>query len=324
MAQASGSADFWLNDERQADLSRRLWRAVAISLVVHASVLAAVSWIRLPTHGERPLASIEIALATLPAPPVKADEPEKSELKAAEVPAPAPPARPAPLAKMAPAPAPVKAPSNDIMGDVMKGISLPPNAPKFGDFSPTEKSKKSQIKLPDVPVVTEAKERIKNPETKPQPSLTEDLNKELDEEFKKIKKFELPKAAPADTAPKPAPHVEAKAPSIKAVDTTLKVPGMAPGSNAYLGRVRQRISSFWNAPPVDAAGQGYVVIVQFRLHRNGSVTGVTIEQSSGNEYYDLAGKRAVLSATPLPVFPPELTEPYFDAHFTFTVGESQG
>jgi TonB family protein len=324
MAQASGSADFWLSDERQGDLSRRLWRAVAISLVVHVGVLAAVSWIRLPKHGERPLASIEIALATMPAPPVKADEPEKSEPKAAEVPAPAPPVRPAPLAKMAPAPAPVKAPSNDVMGDVMKGISLPPNAPKFGDFSPTEKPKKSQIKLPDVPVVTETKERIKNQEAKPQPSLTEDLNKELDEEFKKIKKFELPKAAPADVAPKPAPHVEAKAPSIKAVDTTLKVPGMAPGSNAYLGRVRQRISSFWNAPPVDATGQGYVVIVQFRLHRNGSVTGVAIEQSSGNEYYDLAGKRAVLSATPLPVFPPELTEPYFDAHFTFTVGESQG
>jgi TonB family protein len=326
MAQASGSADFWLSDERQGDLSRRLWRAVAISLVVHVGVLAAVSWIRLPKHGERPLASIEIALATMPAPPVKADEPEKSEPKAAEAPAPAPPVRPAPLARMAPAPAPapVKAPSNDVMGDVMKGISLPPNAPKFGDFSPTEKPKKSQIKLPDVPVVTETKERIKNQEAKPQPSLTEDLNKELDEEFKRIKKFELPKAAPADVAPKPAPHVEAKAPSIKAVDTTLKVPGMAPGSNAYLGRVRQRISSFWNAPPVDATGQGYVVIVQFRLHRNGSVTGVAIEQSSGNEYYDLAGKRAVLSATPLPVFPPELTEPYFDAHFTFTVGESQG
>jgi len=210
------------------------------------------------------------------------------------------------------------------MGDVMKGISLPANAPKFGDFSPTEKPKKQQIKLPDVPVVTEATERIKSPEAKPQPSLTEDLNKELDEEFKRIKKFELPKAAPADIAQKPAPHVEAKAPSIKAVDTTLKVPGMAPGSNAYLGRVRQRISSFWNAPPVDAAGQGYMVIVQFRLHRNGSVTGVAIERSSGNEYYDLAGKRAVLSATPLPVFPPELTEAYFDAHFTFAVGESQG
>jgi TonB family protein len=128
----------------------------------------------------------------------------------------------------------------------------------------------------------------------------------------------------AEVSPKPAPQIEAKVPSVKAVDTTLKVPGMAPGSNAYLGRVRQRISSFWNAPPVDVTGQTYVVVVQFRLHRNGSVTGVTIERSSGNEYYDLAGKRAVLSAIPLPMFPPELTESYFDAHFTFTVGEAQG
>ncbi|MBH0194341.1 MAG: hypothetical protein HP494_01785 [Nitrospira sp.] len=54
MAQASGSADFWLSDERQTDLSRRLWRAVVISLVVHVGVLAVVSWIRLPKHGERP------------------------------------------------------------------------------------------------------------------------------------------------------------------------------------------------------------------------------------------------------------------------------
>lgn len=113
-------------------------------------------------------------------------------------------------------------------------------------------------------------------------------------------------------------------PSLKAVDTTLKVPGMAPGSNAYLALVRQRISRFWSAPPVDVTNQVYVVIVQFRLHRNGTVTGVAIEQSSGNEYYDLAGKRAVLSAIPLPSFPHEITDAYFDAHFTFTVGESQG
>jgi TonB family protein len=215
----------------------------------------------------------------------------------------------------------VKAPAKDVMKDVV----LPPNAPAFGDFSPAEKPKKAQFKLPDVPLASETNVPLaRAPESKPRASLTEDLNKELDEEFKKIKKVELPKVEPTEPSPKPVPHVEAKAPSVKAVDTTLKVPGMAPGSNAYLGRVRQRISSYWNAPPVDTTGQAYVVIVQFRLHRNGSVTGVAIEQSSGNEYYDLAGKRAVLSAVPLPMFPSELTEPYFDAHFTFTVGDSQG
>ncbi|MER3422813.1 MAG: hypothetical protein C4293_05870, partial [Nitrospiraceae bacterium] len=56
---------------------------------------------------------------------------------------------------------------------------------------------------------------------------------------------------------------------------------------------------------------------------NGSIEDVTIEQTSGNEYYDLAGKRAVLSAR-LPEFPAEMPEPYLDAHFSFTVGEQSG
>lgn len=312
MAQASASAGFWLEGERQKDFTGRFWRAVAISVAVHLAVLALVAWVRLPKHGERPLASIEISLAAEPAQPAQA------------VPPPPPPSVPAPPVKPVPAPAPpkpVKAPAKDVMKDVV----LPPDAPAFGDISPAEKPKKPQFKLPDVPVASETKEPlVQAPESKPGPSLTEDLNKELDEEFRKIKKVELPKAAPTEPSLRPVPRVEAKAPSVKAVDTTLKVPGMAPGSNAYLGRVRQRISSFWNAPPVDVTAQAYVVIVQFRLHRNGSVTGVMIEQSSGNEYYDLAGKRAVLSAAPLPAFPSELTEPYFDAHFTFTVGDSQG
>lgn len=112
-------------------------------------------------------------------------------------------------------------------------------------------------------------------------------------------------------------------PSVKAINTTLKVPGIAPGSSAYLALVRQRISNSWSAPPLDLTNQAYVVIVQFRLHRNGTVTGVAIEQSSGNEDYDLAGKRAVLSANPLPVFPADISDSYFDAHFTFAVAEPQ-
>lgn len=323
MVQASSAGGFWLDDEWRETLLRRLGRAVAVSLALHLGILAVVAWVRLPQHGERPLASIEISLASLPTPSVKAVEPQKSQpTKALDLPKPASPV------KMAPVPAPVAPvkPSNDVMRDVMKGIELPPDAPKFGDFSPTEKPKKTQMKLPEVPVVPETKESADKPrDLKQRSSLTEDLNKELDEELKKIRRIELPKeVVQTEVQPKPMPQVEAKAPSLKAVDTTLKVPGMAPGSNAYLGRVRQRISSFWSAPPVDVTGQAYVVIVQFRLHRNGSVTGVAIEQSSGNEYYDLAGKRAVLSAIPLPVFPPDLTEPYFDAHFTFTVGESPG
>lgn len=182
------------------------------------------------------------------------------------------------------------------MRDVLKDIELPPDAPKFGEISPEENPKKAPaIKLPDVPVVAETKETVgKQAVISPSSSLTEELAKELDEELKKIKTLDLAKQAPPPVPPaeapvQPSPRVEAKAPSLKTVDTTLKIPGMASGSNAYLAKVRQRISSWWSAPPVDVTNQVYVVIVQFRLYRDGSVDGVIIEQTSGNDYYDMAG-----------------------------------
>jgi len=375
MGQASASAGTWSDDERQAEFNHRLWLAVASSLVLHLVVLAVAAFVRLPQHSERPLASMEVSLASLQTTPIKEVEPSKSPSKAvapprakAVTPPKSPPkvAEPPPQAKVVTPPAsppkvvelppqvaavtpppsppknveppppaqpvkvapatqsePMKAPAHDIM----KSLELPPDAPKFGDFSPPPKAAKKQFKLPDVPVVSEAQPTTsKAPDVTPQPLLSEDFNKEVEDDLQTIKKIDLPKAAPPaqPAMPKPAPQVEAKAPSVKAVDATLKISGMAPGANAYLGRVRQRISSAWTAPPVDISGHEYVVIVQFRLHRDGSVTKVEIEQSSGNEYYDLAGKRAVLSAKPLPAFPPELTEPHFDAHFTFRVGDSQG
>ncbi|NOS78275.1 MAG: cell envelope integrity protein TolA [Nitrospira sp.] len=345
MVQVAAHSRAWVDEGLQGQLTRRLKRAVVWSLALHLGVFILVTWVRLPQHGERPLASIEISLASLPTPPVKTAEPVKAvdpvktPVKQVETPVPAPPVKAAPVAPpvvQREVVAPPKAAQNP-MRDLLKGIELPPDAPKFGDYSPADKPKKVQepavanapkLKLPDVPVVSEAKVVTKKPaEAKPRQSLTDELNRELDEELNKIKKLELPKeskTAHAESQPTPAPQPEAKAPSVKAVDTTLKVPGMTPGSNVYLAQVRRKISSMWSAPPVDVTAQVYSVVVKFRLHRDGSVSGVAVEQSSGNEYFDLAGKRAVVTANPLPMFPADLTESYFDAHFTFSVGEQNG
>ncbi|MBD0316211.1 MAG: TonB C-terminal domain-containing protein [Nitrospiraceae bacterium] len=356
MVQASTSGDGWFQDEWQDHLTRRLGRAVVVSLLLHLAVLLLVALVRLPQQGERPLASIEISLAHLPAPVTNVTEPPKVSVpppkvqpKVVEAPKPAP-VKPPPAMKVAPPSPPVHAPlpvpipkatsvpppsipaklSNDVLRDVMKGVELPPDAPKFGDYSPADRPKKAQLKLPDVPVASDMKE----PAVKPAPakaasSVTDDLTKELDEELKKIKKISLPKPVhaemPANPASPPTPQLEAKVPSVKAVDTTLKVPGMTSGSNAYLGLVKRRISNLWSAPPVgNGVDKALRVTIRFKLHRNGTVTDVMIEDSSGNEYYDIAGKRAVLSAIPLPPFPADITESSYDAHFTFTVGEQQG
>jgi TonB family protein len=163
--------------------------------------------------------------------------------------------------------------------------------------------------------------------------LAEQFDQELEEELKKlqsiprsIKPAEPPQEAKPMTEPsvKQAPAAVAKVPTSRSPETSMKVSSTGPGSNRYLARVQQKISSLWTAPPVDVPEKTLTVVVRFRLHRSGSVSNVIIEQSSGNDYYDLAGKRAVLSANPLPAFPPEMTDSYLDAHFSFTVGEQIG
>lgn len=123
---------------------------------------------------------------------------------------------------------------------------------------------------------------------------------------------------PATSAPPLAESIPRTKP-----ETQMRVAGV-PGSNQYWARVQARIRGFWTAPPADISGKALTVIVKFRLERDGRVSKVTVEKSSGNDYYDMAATRAVQSAVPLPPFPPDMTDSYFDAYFTFAVGEAAG
>ncbi|MBK8378757.1 MAG: TonB C-terminal domain-containing protein [Nitrospira sp.] len=105
-------------------------------------------------------------------------------------------------------------------------------------------------------------------------------------------------------------------------DARLRVAGgLGP---TLIWRVQARIAGFWTSPPVDKSGRGMTVVVGFRLERDGRISSVTVEQSSGNEQYDHAARQAVQNAVPLPPFPPDLPNMYFDAHYTFSVGEASG
>lgn len=85
--------------------------------------------------------------------------------------------------------------------------------------------------------------------------------------------------------------------------------------SSYLAMVQRRISNGWHAP---ATTQPMEVIIGFKLVKSGHVSDVAIEQSSGNEYFDVAAKRAVLSASPLPPFPAENEEDDMTAHMRFS------
>lgn len=93
------------------------------------------------------------------------------------------------------------------------------------------------------------------------------------------------------------------------------------GQNRYLAMVQTRIDQQWVAPPVKTDEKYLQVVLKFRILRSGNVMGLSIVRGSGNTYYDSAAKRAVQAADPLPPFPSDLSNAYFDVRYNFTLGE---
>jgi len=326
-SQASVLSGSWFDQDDQSRLSARLKRTLVLSLVLHVVVLLVAVGLRLPQQGERPLTSVEVSLVSLPT-PVRQTESAKA-VESAKISDPKP--VPAPLSKTMTASA-AAPPIGEKRRDMLQDLQLPPDAPKFGDLSPATKSvaqPQQPAKVLDIPRVLDV---AQDPVAKiPQRStVSDDLNRELEEELKKIKQFQpaakldIPKEVkPSEASVKPVPQQEVKIPAVKAPETTLRISGTA-GSNPYWARVQSIISSQWEPPPVDMAGQTYTMIVKFRLQRDGTIKDVVVQQSSGNAYFDMAGQRAVLRPRILPVFPAEMADSYKDVEMVFRVGESVG
>jgi TonB family protein len=330
VSQASVPSGLWFDQDDQSRLSSRLKRTLALSLVLHVGVLLVAVGLRLPQQGERPLVSVEVSLVSLPTPVMQAEQAKPKESTKVSDSKPAP----APLVKaVVPSAAPSAVPPvGERRRDMLRDLQLPPDAPKFGDLSPAIKSvaqPQQAAKVRDIPRVPDAAQN--QVEKIPQrSSVSDDLNRELEEELKKIKQFQpaakldIPKEVkPSEASAKPVPQQEVKVPAVKTPETTLRISGTA-GSNPYWARVQSIISSQWEPPPVDMAGQTYTVIVKFRLQRDGTIKDVVVQQSSGNAYYDIAGQRAVLRPRVLPAFPADMTDGYKDVEMVFRVGESVG
>jgi colicin import membrane protein len=252
-------------------------------------------------------------LVSLPMPPKQAElaKPVESPRVSDSKPAPAPSIKALPPS-VTPSPAP---PIGEKRRDILQDLQLPPDAPKFGDLSPATKPAAQPQHVAKLPQ---------------QSTVSDDLNRELEEELKRVKEFhpaaklDIPKEVkPSEALVKPMPQQEVKIPAVKTPETALKISGTA-GSNPYWARVQSIISSHWEPPPVDMAGQTYTMTVKFRLQRDGTIKDVVVQQSSGNAYFDLAGQRAVLRPRILPVFPAEMADSYKDVEMVFRVGESAG
>lgn len=330
VAPAQVYAAFWFDRDEQDRFFRCLGRTLTISLGLHVVALLVMMGIRLAPHGERPLAAVEVTLVNLPTPVKTIEQPRPVEpVKRAEArpsPAPAPP-----LKTAAPTATPVSVPARtSVAKDILKDLELPPDAPKFGELTPAKAMAQprpqapAKVQVPDLPRIPDVMpdQAVKTPQRS---SISEELNRELEEELKKVKEFkpaaklEIPKEAPV----KPVPQQEAAIPQVKGPQTQLKTSGTS-GTNPFWGRVEAIIKSQWEPPPIDVTGQTYSAVIRFRYYRNGTVKDVAVQQTSGNSYFDMAGQRAVLKPRQFPVFPADITEAYQDVEMVFRVGESVG
>jgi TonB family protein len=87
----------------------------------------------------------------------------------------------------------------------------------------------------------------------------------------------------------------------------------------YAELVRQRIAQNWQTNGLDTRSQGQPAIVSFYIMRSGQVRSPQIVQSSGNPNIDNTALRAVYAADPMPQLPPQVTENYISAQFTFNL-----
>jgi TonB family protein len=73
----------------------------------------------------------------------------------------------------------------------------------------------------------------------------------------------------------------------------------------FVDRLSAMLASQWQRP---ALGGDVVALVHFTIHRNGSVSGLEVVESSGYSSYDLAALRAVQQAAPFPPLPQSYTQ----------------
>jgi TonB family protein len=137
-------------------------------------------------------------------------------------------------------------------------------------------------------------------------------------------------APPKKPAPRAAPPTEEAAPP-SAGGTSLPYArvgsgGLSGGLTAdardfeftyYLMLLRNKIAQNWSPPAGLGAGRQVRCVVYFHVSRNGDVSGIRLETSSGAAFFDQVSVRAVTLSDPLPPLPLGFPGSDLGIHFGF-------
>jgi protein TonB len=88
----------------------------------------------------------------------------------------------------------------------------------------------------------------------------------------------------------------------------------------YLSRVQAKVTERW----AGKALPGQQPVAVFEISREGQVSRIAIEKSSGNTYYDQAALRAITEANPFPPLPAEFPGQTLRVHLGFNFSAERG
>lgn len=142
------------------------------------------------------------------------------------------------------------------------------------------------------------------------PSRTENLDK-VEKAIEEMKKRMLSRTS--------TPPSVAKTPSAQA--GALPVQGKTGGENgkmnAYYTRLWAKIKAQWALPRGILPEQKLETVITIVILRDGTLSGLSFERSSGNKYFDQSAARAVRKASPFPPLPEWVREPGMEIGLRF-------
>lgn len=119
---------------------------------------------------------------------------------------------------------------------------------------------------------------------------------------------EKKKIKPKKKQAKPKPKVQQATATVRS-DELFEFPW-------YLRLMTDKISRNWRNP-YRGEEESVLCTIYFRILRDGTVTGLRLEKSSGISVFDRAALRAVMSSSPLPQLPPDYAESHLTVHLDF-------
>ena len=138
--------------------------------------------------------------------------------------------------------------------------------------------------------------------------------KKIEISKKKIKRDEMP--PPKQKKPDLTPEEIKKLLADEAKISNEPMPELALPS-WYFALVRQTMYDRWNQPGELAGAVGMMTRMQFRIHRDGSISRISMVRSSGSKVMDDSVMAAVKSVTRLKELPSTYPEAYYDATVDF-------